>query len=92
MTYMSITQVPTVAYADYEKVNHHLGDFVPEGLLARYAGETGDGFAVVAVWESKVHADRFATEHLEPALKAVHGDDLPPGEFVGLEALDVFVR
>ncbi len=91
MTYTTISHVPGVPYADYEKVGRYLGDGPPEGLLARYGGETGDGLAVVAVWETKAQADRFAAERLEPALHQVHGPDLLPGQFTGFEALDVFV-
>lgn len=91
MTYTTISQVPNVPYTAYEKVGPHLGDGPPEGLIARYAGETENGFAVVAVWDTKAQADRFATERLEPALHQVHGHDLPPGQFTAFEALDVFV-
>ncbi len=91
MTYITVSQVPDLPYADYEKVGVALGDDRPEGLLARYAGETEDGFAVVAVWDTKAQADRFATERLEPAVHQVHGPDLPPGQFMGCEALDVVV-
>lgn len=91
MTYISMNHVPDVPYTDYEKVNLALADERPEGLLARYAGETDTGFAVVAVWATKASADRFSTERLEPALHQVHGPDLPRGRFVGFEALDVLV-
>ena len=40
----------------------------PEGLQARYVADVGDGIRVVAVWESKEHADRFLEERLAPAL------------------------
>ncbi len=91
MTYISTNHVPDVPYTAYEKVNLALGDIRPEGLLARYAGEAETGFAVVAVWATRAHADRFVAEQLEPALHQVHGPDLPPGQFLGFEALDVVV-
>ena len=40
----------------------------PHGLQARYVADVGDGIRVVAVWESKEHADRFLEERLAPAL------------------------
>jgi hypothetical protein len=40
----------------------------PEGLQARYVADVGDGIRVVAVWESKQHAERFLEERLAPAL------------------------
>lgn len=44
-------------------------DSDPEGLLARYAGETGGGLRIVAVWESKAAAERFFASMPEVAAK-----------------------
>jgi hypothetical protein len=45
-----------------------IGQGEPEGLQARYVADVGDGIRVVAVWESKQHADRFLEQRLAPAL------------------------
>jgi hypothetical protein len=49
----------------------------PEGLQARYVADVGDGIRVIAVWDSKEHADRFLEERLAPALATVF--DEPQG-------------
>ena len=33
----------------------------PDGLLARYVGETGDGLRIVAVWQTQQAAESFFT-------------------------------
>jgi hypothetical protein len=46
---------------------------------------------VTAVWSSKVDADRFGTEVLDPAVRRVHGG-APAGRLVlDYEAVDVIV-
>lgn len=58
----------------------------PDGLAARYVGTTDSGeLRIVAVWESKAHADHFFTQTLGPALAKALGPE-PAGkpEFVGL--------
>ena len=48
------------------------------------------GLAITTVWESKAHSDRFATEHLVPAIRDIAGDAINggPGILVGFEATD----
>ena len=36
------------------------------GFIALYAGTSGDGMSVTAVWETKAHSDRFTAEKLLP--------------------------
>lgn len=67
MTYIISTNSPGDE-ATFRKV----GDLVenqPDGLVALYAGASGDGLSVTAVWDSKAQADRFAAEQLVPALQ-----------------------
>lgn len=45
-------------------------DWPVEGLLVHTAGDTGDGFRVVDVWESEEAVNAFAA-HLEPILQEV---------------------
>lgn len=42
----------------------------PDGVVAHYAGATPTGWAVVDVWESREHFDRFFASRLGPALEA----------------------
>src|SRR5262245_16796795 len=58
----------------------------PDGLTARYVGTTENGeLRIVAVWESKAHADHFFTQTLGPTLAKVLGPE-PSGkpEVVGV--------
>jgi len=48
----------------------------PDGLVAHFAGPTGDGWFVFDVWESQEAFGRFAEERLKPALAQVAGE--PP--------------
>lgn len=48
----------------------------PDGLQGRYVGTADDGtLRVVALWESKAHADRFRTQTLGPALAKALGPE-----------------
>jgi hypothetical protein len=48
----------------------------PDGLRARYVGTSENGqLRVVALWESKAHADQFFTQKLGPALAKVLGPE-----------------
>ena len=65
----------------------------PDGLQARYVA-AGDGeMRIVAVWESKAHADRFFAETLGPALaRALGPEPLGKPEVIGLEVASEYVR
>lgn len=60
----------------------------PEGLLARYAGETGDGLRIVAVWESKEAAERFFASMNEADAKrlAPHSGGVPTVSAIAAQA------
>ena len=52
----------------------------PDGLEARYVGTTENGqLRIVAVWESKAHADHFFAQTLGPALAKFLGPE-PAGK------------
>jgi hypothetical protein len=52
----------------------------PDGLDARYVGTAENGqVRIVAVWESKAHADQFFTQTLGPALAKLLGPE-PAGK------------
>lgn len=76
MTYLTSTHITSDAAADgYQAILDALPTTQPEGLLARYAGQSDDGFVVTAVWTSKAAWNRFATELLGPAV----GASISPG-------------
>lgn len=51
----------------------------PEGLLLHCAGFTDDGrFQMFDIWASDELQQRFATERLMPAIRAVAGDGSAP--------------
>jgi hypothetical protein len=63
-----------------------------DGLVARYAGMNDRGLAVTAVWESKAHSDRFAAEHLVPALHSIVGPgDHGPSVVVDFETFEAYI-
>ena len=91
MTYLITTEHqgdPETYKKICERVDEHT-----DGLIARYAGMTERGLAVTVVWESKAHSDRFAAEHLLPALRDIAGVAADPGHplVVDFEAFDTFV-
>ena len=63
-----------------ERVERHA-----HGLVALYAGINDRGLAITSVWQSKAHSDRFAVEHLIPAIREVVGEDTGPGITVDFE-------
>ena len=70
-----------------ERVSKHA-----DGLIARYAGMNEQGLAITTVWESKVHSDRFAAEHLLPAIRDLVGEPNGNATMIDFEAFDVDVR
>jgi hypothetical protein len=70
MSYLTIAKPAFGTLEGFQKIMsaQGIGDGEPEGLQARYVADVGDGIRVVAVWESKQHADRFLQERLVPAL------------------------
>ena len=67
MTYIISTNGPGDE-ATFNKVGDLVGDR-PDGLIALYAGASGAGLSITAIWETKAHSDRFAAERLMPALE-----------------------
>lgn len=60
---------------------HPEGGQLPEGQTHHFAGPTGGGFLVVAVWESKAANDTFINDVLMPTLPAIdNGFASPPQE------------
>jgi hypothetical protein len=58
------------------------GKSLPAGQTYHAAGETDDGFLVVAIWDSKGDYEKFRDETLLPAFSSVDGAlPGPPQEF-----------
>src|SRR5919199_840878 len=70
MSYLTIAKPAFGTLEGFRKImtDQGVGPGEPDGLQARYVADVGDGIRVVAVWESKEHADRFLQERLAPAL------------------------
>ena len=70
MSYLTIAKPAYGTLEGFQKLMsaQGIGQGEPEGLQARYVADVGDGIRVVAVWETKPHADRFLEERLAHAL------------------------
>ena len=76
--------------ATFNKVGDLVGD-PPDGLIALYAGASGDGLSVTAIWETKAHSDRFAAEKLRPALQQLGVGGRPATTMIEFEAFSEVV-
>jgi hypothetical protein len=76
MSYLTIGKPAYATLEGFEQLMSAdgIGRAEPEGLQARYVADVGDGIRVVAVWESKQHADRFLNDRLAPALATAFGE------------------
>jgi hypothetical protein len=83
--------IATPPVQSVDQLDQVMGSVDPDGLRARYACRADDGFRVIAVWESKDHADRFFREVLGPILARVLGPE-PSGApaMTGMEVLREF--
>ena len=70
MSYLTIAKPAFGTLEGFQKIMsaQGIGRGEPDGLQARYVADVGDGIRVVAVWESKQHAERFLEDRLAPAL------------------------
>lgn len=91
MTYIITTNSTGADFDTYCKVADRVQPHA-HGRIAHYAGMNEAGLAITTIWESKAHSDRFATEHLLPALQDIVGcaADSGPGIIVGFDATDEF--
>lgn len=84
--------IATPPIQSLDQLDQVMGAATPDGLRARYACRAEGEFRVIAVWESKDHADRFFREVLGPILARVLGPE-PSGApaMTGMEVLREFV-
>lgn len=75
MTYGFVMDVPApIQFYDAlhaELARRSSGDV--EGLLVHVARQTGVGFQVIEVWDSKESCDRYTAELVDPAIAALSG-------------------
>lgn len=66
----------------------------PDGLAARYAGTVDGKLCIVAVWDSREHAETFMKRDLGPGLRQLLGAAAPtsPPRSVGIEVEHSWVR
>jgi hypothetical protein len=55
-------------------------DGTAEGLLVHLARETGDGFQVIEVWESRADYDRNMADVVGPVVRELTGDAPAPDD------------
>src|SRR3954468_12647546 len=75
MTYVTI--VDDSPARTVENLDKLMTDILPEpdGLVARYAGMVDGKLCIVAIWDSREHAQAFMSERLRPGLGQLLGQD-----------------
>lgn len=68
-----------------KKVHPNGGKGLPAGQTYHAAGETSDGFVIVAMWDSEASWVKFRDETLLPGLAEVEGGFAGPPEEVSFE-------
>jgi hypothetical protein len=92
MQWITIATPAFDSIEQFDKVNAQF-DKEHDGLVARYVGIATDGKPrVIALWESKAHADRFLTERLGPARVEALGSHVGAPEVVGIDVARRYVR
>jgi hypothetical protein len=65
----------------------------PDGLAARYAGVVDGRLCIVAVWDSREHAETFMKRDLGPGLRQLLGSaPSTPPKSVGIDVEHSWVR
>ena len=78
MAWIQIQHAARATWDEYERVSALMGDRKPDGLVVRAVGEVDGRWKAVSIWESKEAFERFAMDHVLPALKEAFGDELVP--------------
>jgi hypothetical protein len=92
MTY--ITVVDDAPAGTVENLDKLMTDILaePDGLAARYAGMVDGKLCIVAVWDSREHAEAFMTQQLGPGLTQLLGAPLAPVRALGVDVEHSHVR
>jgi hypothetical protein len=93
MQWITVATPPLGSIEQFDRVHTELGE-PPAGLQARYAGTADDGeLRIVALWESKEHAERFFAERLGPTLaKALGPEPVGRPKVIGIDVSRSYVR
>ena len=86
MAYVHLSKSRGISLDQYGKVLDELGSDPITGQLLHIVGESDDALYIVDVWQSKGHADRFASERLFPAFARAGVRREGAHEDVGLDA------
>jgi hypothetical protein len=75
MAWALIQKSTEAGWDEYERVSEALGadDNPPAGLIVHAAGEEGDNWRSVSVWESQAAYERFREERIMPAVAQALG-------------------
>jgi hypothetical protein len=80
-----LLNLPGVTQEQYEQVTEKIfgqypmrADQAPDGLRMHSAGTGEDGWYVYDIWDSPEHFQRFAEQHVGPAMAEVVGEGGPP--------------
>ncbi len=94
MQWITIATPPFSSIEQFDKVTKSVDEASPEGMEGRYVGTAEDGkLRVVALWETKAHADRFFAHTLGPALaKALGPEPVGRPEMYGIDVARSYVR
>ncbi len=87
MTYGFVMDVPAPIQF-YDALHAELGRRTSgdvDGLLLHLARQTGAGFQIVEVWESRAQFDRSSAEVLEPIMTRIFGGPPSPDETTATE-------
>jgi hypothetical protein len=93
MTY--VTVVNDSPARTVENLDKLMTDILPEpdGLAARYAGMVDGKLCIVAIWDSREHAQAFMAERLGPGLRQLLGETpVNPLRTVGIQVEHTYVR
>jgi hypothetical protein len=90
--WITVSKPPFDSVEEFDRVHAALGE-EPEGLQARYVGMADGAPRIVAVWESREHADRFLSDRLGPALTKALGPE-PTGapEYLAIDVSRSYTR
>ncbi len=80
MTYAFVTDVPA-PIEFYDALHAEIGRRTvgdPDGLLVHVGRQTGGGFQIIEVWESKESCERYDAEVVGPAVAHLSGGQAPP--------------
>ena len=89
MTVLTSATPPVGSIAELQPVLDLCG--TPDGMIARFVVQDGDGLRVFAAWQSAEHAMAFAINTLAPAISQVVGAPAGVPELKVYEVVETFL-